>query len=166
MAETRIVDATSPEHLEATRALMGDYIAWTRTFVDDPDKAPTFHNIDDELRDLPGPYAPPRGRLLLALHDGKPAGCVALKPVDATTSELKRMYVKPDFRGLRIGQQLVARLIEESNKEGYTKIVLDSHRSMTAAHRIYRDAGFRDVETPTDFPEELKPIVVFMEYLA
>jgi ribosomal protein S18 acetylase RimI-like enzyme len=142
---------------------MREYIAWTRTFVDDPESAPTFHNIEQELRDLPGPYAPPRGRLFLALVDGRAAGCIALKPVDATTSELKRLYVRPDFRGLQIGQKLVSALIDAARAAGYTRIVLDSHHSMHAAHRIYRDAGFRDVATPADFPEELKPIVVFME---
>ena len=160
---THIAQADSGEQLEAVRELMREYIAWTMSFFGDPESAPTFHNIDRELQDLPGVYAPPRGRLLLATHDGKPAGCVALRPIDRTTCELKRLYVRPAFRGHRIGNQLVAELMEEARKEGYTKMVLDSHRTMTAAHHIYRTTGFRDVETPADFPEQLKPEVVFME---
>jgi putative acetyltransferase len=160
---TQVLEATTPAQLEAVRELMREYIAWTMTFFGNPESAPTFHNIEPELQELPGVYAPPRGRLLLATHDGKPAGCVALKPVNETTSELKRLYVRPDFRGLRIGNQLVASLMDEARREGYTKMVLDSHRTMTAAHHIYRAAGFVDVETPADFPEELKPMVVFME---
>jgi GNAT superfamily N-acetyltransferase len=158
-----IVEARSEPAIQAVRELMREYIVWTMTFFSDPESAPTFHNIERELQELPGVYAPPRGRLLLATHDRKPAGCVALKPIDETTSELKRLYVRPDFRGLRIGNQLVASLMEEARREGYTKMVLDSHRTMTAAHHIYRSAGFVDVETPADFPEQLKPQVVFME---
>ena len=159
-----IVQAKSESEIQAVRDLMREYIAWTMTFFADPESAPTFHNIEKELMDLPGVYAPPRGRLLLATHDGKPAGCVALKPVDEKTCELKRLYVRSEFRGLRIGNQLVARLIEEARAEGYSRMVLDSHRTMAAAHHIYRSAGFNDVETPADFPEQLKPFVVFMEF--
>jgi GNAT superfamily N-acetyltransferase len=111
-----IVEARSEPAIQAVRELMREYIVWTMTFFSDPESAPTFHNIERELQELPGVYAPPRGRLLLATYDGKPAGCVALKPVDETTSELKRLYVRPDFRGLRIGNQLVASLMEEARR--------------------------------------------------
>ena len=160
---TQIVQVESRDELEAVRELMREYIAWTMTFFADPESAPTFQNIERELQELPGVYAPPRGRLLLATVDGKPAGCVALKPIDATTCELKRLYVRPDFRGYRIGNQLVMRLIEEARSQGYTRMVLDSHRTMSAAHHIYRTSGFYDVPAPGDFPASLREMVVFME---
>ncbi len=160
---TQILEATTPAQLQAVRELMREYIGWTLTFFSNPESAPTFHNIERELQELPGVYARPRGRLLLATHKGKAAGCVALKAVSHAVCELKRLYVRPEFRGLRIGNQLVASLMEEARREGYTKMVLDSHRTMTAAHHIYRSAGFAEVETPADFPEPLKPMVVFME---
>jgi putative acetyltransferase len=71
--------------------------------------------------------------------------------------------VRPAFRGQAIGQKLIATLLTEARAEGYVRIVLDSHRSMTAAHGIYEAAGFRRVAAPADFPAALKPLVVFME---
>ena len=124
---------------------------------------PTFDGFEEELATLPGIYAPPTGRLLLAAVDGRPAGCVALKGHDGGTGELKRLYVRPTFRGQAIGQRLVRALIAEARAAGYRRLVLDSHISMTRAHEIYLAAGFRKVATPADFPETLKPIVVFME---
>jgi GNAT superfamily N-acetyltransferase len=97
------------------------------------------------------------------MQDGQPAGCVSLKGHDATTSELKRLYVRPSYRGQKVGQRLVKMLVEEARQSGYQRIVLDSHISMKKAHAIYYEEGFRMVSTPEDFPENLEPIVVFME---
>ena len=108
-------------------------------------------------------FAPPAGRFLLATHEGQAVGCVALKPREGGTSELKRLYVRPGYRGLRIGWNLVTKLLDEARQIGYRRIVLDSHISMTKAHEIYRAVGFETVPTPADFPEHLKPVVVFME---
>jgi len=119
--------------------------------------------VTDELATLPGIYAPPRGRLLLATHEGRPAGCVALKPRGDNVAELKRLYVRPAFRGHRIGEHLVRAVLAEARHIGYHRIVLDSHISMTAAHALYRDAGFKTVAAPSDFPERFKRVVVFME---
>ena len=144
--------------------LFREYTAWAFTLTaDSPEVPPTFGGFEDELASLPGIYAPPMGRLLLATVDGRPAGCIALKGHDAETAELKRLYVRPGYRGQAIGQHLVAALVDEARGEGYRRIVLDSHMSMTKAHDIYQSAGFRKVPTPADFPEVLKPVVVFME---
>ena len=114
------------------------------------------------LAALPGPYAPPDGRFLIASHDGSVVGCIALRRHDATDAEVKRLYVSPCARGLRLGTRLVEQLIEEARAIGYRRIVLDSHITMRPAHEIYRAAGFRDIEAPPDFPEHLEPRVVFM----
>jgi putative acetyltransferase len=149
--------------IQDVRQLLQEYTAWAFTIAEDSVQAPTFQGLEQELESLPGIYAPPIGSLLLARQDRQPAGCVALKGRDATTGELKRLYVRPAFRGQKIGRQLVAVLVEKARKIGYQRLILDSHISMKAAHAIYQAAGFHKVDTPRDFLESLKPIVVFME---
>ncbi len=145
------------------RGLLREYTAWALTLAADSDAAPTFEGLERELATLPGKYAPPTGCLLLAHEDRQPAGCVALKERSATIGELKRLYVRPAFRGMDIGRRLVAAVIAEARRSGYRRLILDSHISMASAHKIYMAAGFRTVSAPTDFPEALKPIAVFME---
>lgn len=158
-----ISQVSTPKQIHDVRQLLREYTSWALTVADDSEQAPTFQGLAHELESLPGIYAPPTGSLLLARQDGQPAGCVALKGHDTATGELKRLYVRPAFRGMKIGGQLVAELIEKARKLGYQRLVLDSHISMKAAHAIYQAAGFRKVDTPSDFPEVLKPVVVFME---
>ncbi len=158
-----ISQVSTPSEIKSVQELLREYTAWAFTLTAGSDQAPTFHGLEQELATLPGIYAPPTGCLLLAKQDGQPAGCIALKGHDATTGELKRLYVRPAFRGRNIGRQLVAALIAEARKYGYQRLILDSHISMTKAHEIYMAAGFRKVNTPSDFPEVLKPIAVFME---
>jgi GNAT superfamily N-acetyltransferase len=153
----------SETEIAAVQELVREFFAWALTFDADAGQAPTFNQLEEELATLPGIYAPPSGRFLLAMQDGQPAGCVALKGHDATTSELKRLYVRSTYRGQRIGWQLVSRLVEEARQIGYERIVLDSHSSMRKAHEIYQALGFKKVKTPDDFPEAYKPFVVFME---
>ena len=152
----------SEAEIAAVRELMREYAAWAFTLVPGSNIAPAWEGFDEELARLPGIYAPPAGRLLLAIQDEQPAGCVCLKGHDATTSELKRLYVRPIFRGQKIGQKLVKLLIEEARQARFQRIVLDSHNSMIKAHAIYQEVGFRLASAPDDFPEDLKPIVVFM----
>ena len=158
-----ISQVSTPSEIQNVQELLREYTAWAFTLTAGSDQAPTFHGLEQELATLPGIYAPPAGCLLLAMQDGQSAGCIALKGHDATTGELKRLYVRPAFRGRNIGRQLVAALIAEARKFGYQRLILDSHISMTKAHEIYMAAGFRKVNTPSDFPEALKPIAVFME---
>ncbi len=158
-----ISQVKSDAQIAAAQALIREFTAWAITLAAGSDQAPTFQGLEAELATLPGIYAPPKGRLLLAMHDEEPAGCVCLKGHDATTCELKRFYVRPKFRGLNIGWQLVNRLVEEARQAGYRRVVLDSHCSMTKAHALYEAVGFKRVATPDDIPEVFKPIVVFME---
>jgi putative acetyltransferase len=158
-----ISQVSTPSEIQGVQELLREYTAWVFTLTGDSDQAPTFQGLEQELATLPGIYAPPTGYLLLALQDGQAAGCIALKGHDATTGEIKRLYVRPAFRGRNIGQQLVVALIAEARKMGCQRLILDSHISMTKAHELYAAAGFRKVDTPSDFPEVLKPVVVFME---
>ena len=157
-----IVQVATPAEVEAAREILREYTTWA--FHDhDSSGAPTFADLEAELATLPGKYGPPDGRLLLASVDGKTAGCIALRRHDEDSGEVKRLYVRPGFRGHRIGERLVARLLDEARTIGYRRLVLDSYHTMTRAHALYRDAGFRDVPAPVDFPVHLKPVVVFME---
>ena len=159
-----ISQVSTPSQIRDVQDLFREYTGWAfRVTADVPDVPPTFDGFEEELAGLPGIYAPPDGRLRLAALDGRPAGCVALRSHGGGVGELKRLYVRPAFRGQAIGQRLVGALIAEARAAGYRRMVLDSHLSMTKAHEIYRAAGFRTIDTPADFPETLKPIVVFME---
>ena len=158
-----ISQVESPSQILSVQELLREYTTWALTLSAESKGAPTFHGLEEELAGLPGVYAPPAGRLLLAIHDGLPAGCIALKPHDPATAELKRVYVRPSFRGLKIGQQLIASAVGAAREVSYRRLILDSHASMTKAHALYEEAGFRRVGAPADFPEALKPIVVFME---
>jgi GNAT superfamily N-acetyltransferase len=158
-----IAQVQSKDDVSAAQALFREYMDWTNTLGFDSSEAPTFDGFEEEVATLPGIYAPPRGRLLLARYGLEPAGCVALRPHGGGTCELKRLYVRPAFRGLRVGWLLVERLLEDARQSGYGRMVLDSHRSMRKAHEIYAAHGFKTVDPPDDFPESLKPVVVFME---
>jgi putative acetyltransferase len=158
-----ISQVSTPSEMQDVQELLREYTAWAFTLPGDSDQAPPLQGLEQELVTLPGIYAPPTGCLLLALQDGQAAGCIALKGQDATTGEIKRLYVRPAFRGRNIGQQLVAALITEARKIGYQRLILDTHISMTKAHELYVAAGFRKVDTPSDYPEVFKPVAVFME---
>jgi putative acetyltransferase len=153
----------SPEDCAAIKALVLEFVAWAYTLDPDAATAPTFHNLEAELDSLPGIYGPPTGSFLLARTDGQPAGCVAFRQVDPHTVELKRMYVRPDQRGNGLGKALVRSLLDEARSQSRNKVVLDSHHTMTGAHKIYRAAGFRDVDPPKGFPALYLGRVVFME---
>lgn len=101
-----------------------------------------FQDFEAEVAALPGKYAEPSGRLLLAWRGDEAVGCVALRPVDATTAEMKRLFVRPDVRGGQLGRRLAERICEEARAAGYARICLDTIPSMAAAVALYRSLGF------------------------
>jgi ribosomal protein S18 acetylase RimI-like enzyme len=152
----------STQQAQAAQDLLRGYFSWFFELVPGSDQVPAFHGWEDELVGLPGIYAAPSGCFLLAMDAGQVGGCVAIKSVQDHTAEIKRLYVHPQFRGRNLGRQLVLAALHQARSMGYERMLLDSHCSMVHAHGVYRAAGFRDVAAPADFPEELKPIVVFM----
>jgi ribosomal protein S18 acetylase RimI-like enzyme len=105
-----------------------------------------FQDFEEEIAEMPGHYGPPDGCILLALYDDVPAGCVALRKLEKGICEMKRLYVKPEFRGRGIGKRLSKMIIAEAKRIGYDKMRLDTLSSMTEANAIYRNLGFHDIE--------------------
>jgi putative acetyltransferase len=105
-----------------------------------------FQNFDKELAGLPGDYAPPEGRLLLAEYDGHLAGCVALHKLEAGICEMKRLYVRPEFRGKRLGRALAEAVTAEARQIGYQSMRLDTVEPvMKDAVAMYRKLGFKEI---------------------
>jgi GNAT superfamily N-acetyltransferase len=104
-----------------------------------------FQGFSQELNALSRMYGAPRGVLLLAEIEGIPAGCAAVRPFDRVTCELKRVYVRPDYRGTGLGRRLTETALGAARDLGYKRIRLDTLPQMAAAQRIYEDLGFRDI---------------------
>lgn len=142
-----IVTAETAERISTARELIMEYAAWLEFKL-------CFQGFEDEMRTLPGKYAPPSGRLLLALWDQQPAGVIALRGLDEPGyCEMKRLYVRPEFRGHGIGRILAERVIAEAAEIGYSRMRLDTIQGkMGDAIAMYRRLGFRETAPYYDTP--------------
>jgi GNAT superfamily N-acetyltransferase len=129
--------ATTPEHLAQIRDLFTEYVDSLGFQLD-------FQDYQKEFDELPGEYTPPHGRLILALEGHTAVGCIALRKLDEKTCEMKRMYVRPEYRGKGIGRRLAEILIDEARGIGYMIMKLDTIATMKAAIALYRSMGFCD----------------------
>ena len=134
-----LIEATLAEHVEQVRTLFLEY-AQSLGF------SLCFQSFDQELKSLPGEYAPPGGRLFLLSHDTHAAGCVGLRKLEDNVCEMKRLYVRPEFRGHGFGRDLVERVITAAREIGYQRMRLDTiGSSMKDAVVLYRRMGFREI---------------------
>ncbi len=141
-----IIQAETLEQIETARKLFREYESWIGLEL-------CFQNFDEEVANLPGKYAAPEGRLLLAFVDEKLAGCVALRKLEDSVCEMKRLFVKNEFRGQKIGIALIEKLIAEAHEIGYEKMRLDTFPpKMGKAVGIYESYGFREIPAYYDNP--------------
>ena len=105
----------------------------------------SFQDFEAEVASLPGDYVPPTGALLLAELDGRPVGCVAMRPWNTETAEMKRLFVRPEGRGSGAGRALAEAVIACARRAGYRRMRLDTLPTMTAARRLYESLGFREI---------------------
>ena len=121
-----------------------------REYVQSPAANLDFQDYEQEFAGLPGKYAEPDGCILLAVVDGRVVGCAALRRVDASACELKRVYVRPQARGMALGRQLVQQMVHTARETGYRRMCLDVLAEFVAAQRLYESLGFVPAE-PVSF---------------
>jgi len=135
----KLIQASSTEEIQQARRLFEEYAAWLGINL-------CFQNFDKELAGLPGDYAPPSGRLFLADEGDEVMGCVALRKIGDHVGEMKRLYVRPAFRGRGLGRTLTEKLIAEARSIGYQRIRLDTlPGKMEQAVALYRSLGFHEI---------------------
>ncbi|MCK6386028.1 MAG: carbonate dehydratase [Zoogloea sp.] len=139
----RILGADDHVELEQVRQFFRNYAAWLGVDLD-------YQNFGEEMASLPGAYVAPAGRLFFAEFEGRPAGCVGIRPSSDGVCEMKRLYVEPDMRGNGIGRQLALAAIKAAKALGYRKVMMDTLPAMRIAVKLYRELGFK--EAPAYYP--------------
>ena len=151
MSKVSIIEITSSDSIESVRSLFREY---QKAFLNESafQHYLSFQNFEAELDSLPGSYSPPQGSLLLATYAGVPVGCVALKRLGDDTCEMKRLYVRGEYRGMKLGRSLVEAIIRKARALGYRRMRLDTLPSMGRAQALYRSFGFREISPYCESP--------------
>jgi ribosomal protein S18 acetylase RimI-like enzyme len=162
----KVFPASTNEHFQLVRDLICEYIAFdisrTKELGLDPDLLLEFQYAQGE-EPLPGDFAPPQGSLLLTTVDATAAGCGAFHKLETRVCEMKRLYVRPKYRGYGIGRKLTEALVERAVKAGYDLMKLETVTFMEAAINLYQSMGFRRCDPYYEIPASFLPITVFME---
>ena len=162
-----IIEPSTVEQLDQVRELMRAFVEWSRqryaAYLDQVNAYFEAKAYSAELAGLPGAYARPRGRLLLAQIDGQPAGCVAFRPFGSDACEMKRMFVAPALQGRGVGRALAERLIAEARASGYARMLLDTGFLQVEAQTLYHSLGFVDIEPYYPIPDAARSTALFME---
>jgi carbonic anhydrase len=153
MPEFKLVEVAAVEQMPVVRELFQEYADWLKVDL-------CFQGFTEELENLPGRYSRPSGLIIIARSAGKAAGCIALKPLAEGICEMKRLYVRPEFRDHGIGTALVRTALDEAKRMGYRCMRLDTMAQMEAAIRMYQAHGFEEIPSYYDNPHEG---VVYME---
>jgi GNAT superfamily N-acetyltransferase len=163
----QVRDVILPGDLVDVRKLWIEYLVWGNDEMQSlygvhPHHPQEAVEQDIELIDK---FLPPKGRLMLAVHNGKICGLGSLKRINEEIGEIKRMYVDATYRRIGAGRAILESLLLEAKKAGYKKVRLDSPKFMDKAHSLYRSFGFRDIEPypEMEIPEEFKEYLLFME---
>lgn len=133
-----LTQVRGPEPVATARLLFREYAEAIGTDLE-------YQGFSSELAALPEPYVPPRGALLIVRVGDDVAGCVALRPLDAATGEMKRLYVRPAFQGMGLGRRLVEAVIDAARQAAYRELRLDTLASMESAQALYRQLGFIEI---------------------
>lgn len=139
--------AVGPEDMDRVRTLFLEYQNWLGVDL-------CFQGFEAELADLPGCYAPPEGGLWFAKADRAIAGIVGIRALEDRICEMKRLWLRPDYRGLGLGRRLAETSVAAARAAGYRAMCLDTLGRMTAARALYRDLGFREIPAYYDSPME------------
>ena len=162
----QIVIANQDQHTQPIRELFWEYLQWANGKVQE-NFGVSFDiasMLEEDMTTL-NKFMPPQGRLFLGYVEDQPMGIACLKALTDSIAEVKRMYVRPQVRNRGLGRAMLNRLLEEARQAGYQRIRLDSARFMTEAHKLYRSAGFREIEAyeGSEIPKEFQNHWVFME---
>lgn len=141
----QIISATTAAHISEIRTLFREYAAHLSIDLD-------FQGFETELTDLPGYYGPPTGVLLLAMDNESVAGCVAIRSLGHGACEMKRLYVRPQYRRKGMGRELVRAAVDRAAQLGYHRVRLDTLESLTAAMALYQTMGFKQIPPYYDNP--------------
>ncbi len=155
-----IRQAITSHEIAQVSQLFRQYYAW---LADEHGIDMSYQDVEAELARLPGYYAPPGGLLLLLYQAEEAAGCGAFRPIDKTICELKRMYVRPEFRGKGLGKAIALCLLEEARKSGYKIARLDTATFLPEAQALYLSLGFQVIGPYYQVPEDILKWTIFME---